>query len=78
MDPNISKTTTVKERVVTKCAESQTYGTISRWSDFHVPIHSAAFAMDKQFRRREMDDGIKKHLVRDGGFFEGSWGQGFQ
>jgi hypothetical protein len=26
-----------------------------------------------------MDEGIKKnvHLVRDGGFFEGSWGQGF-
>ena len=28
---------------------------MNRWSDFHAPIHSAAFAMDKQFCRREMD-----------------------
>ena len=27
---------------------------MSRWSGFHAPIHSAAFAMDKQFCRREM------------------------
>jgi hypothetical protein len=57
MDPNISKETTDKERVVTECAESQTYGTINRWSDFHVPIHSPAFAMDTQFCRREIDEG---------------------
>jgi hypothetical protein len=30
-----------------------------RWSAFHAPIHSAAFAMDKQFCWREMDEGIK-------------------
>ena len=28
---------------------------MSRWSAFHAPIHSAAFAMDKQFCRREME-----------------------
>ena len=52
---------------------------MSRWSDFQAPIHSAAFATDKQFCRREMDDGIKKDLwsvMED--FSEGSWGQGFQ
>ena len=27
---------------------------MSRWSAFHALIHSAAFAMDKQFCRREM------------------------
>jgi len=35
---------------------------MSRWSDFHAPIHSAAFAMDKQFCRREMDHGVKKDI----------------
>jgi hypothetical protein len=35
---------------------------MSRWSAFHLPIHSAAFATDKQFCRREMDEGIKKEL----------------
>ena len=35
---------------------------MSRWSVFHAPIHSAAFAMDKQFCRREMDDGVKKDI----------------
>ncbi len=35
---------------------------MSRWSVFHDPIHSAAFAMDKQFCRREMDEGIKKDI----------------
>jgi hypothetical protein len=35
---------------------------MSRWSAFHAPIHSAAFAMDKQFCRREMDEGIKKDI----------------
>ena len=35
---------------------------MSRWSDFHGPIHSSAFAMDKQFCRREMDEGIKKDI----------------
>ena len=35
---------------------------MSRWSFFHVPIHSAAFAMDKQFCRREMDHGVKKEI----------------
>jgi hypothetical protein len=40
--------------------------------------HSATFAMDKQFCRREGGRGDQEeHLVRDGGFFEGSWGQGF-
>ncbi len=33
-----------------------------RWSVFHVPIHSTTFAMDKQFCRREMDEGIKKDI----------------
>ncbi len=35
---------------------------MSRWSVFHTPIHSTAFATDKQFCRREMDEGIKKDL----------------
>ena len=35
---------------------------MSRWSVFHAPIHSSAFAMDKRFCRREMDEGIKKDL----------------
>ena len=35
---------------------------MSRWSTFHAPIHSAAFAMDKQFCRREMDHGVKKDI----------------
>ncbi len=29
---------------------------------FHVPSNSAAFAMDKQFCRREMGEGIKKDI----------------
>jgi hypothetical protein len=33
---------------------------MSRWSAFHAPIHSAAFAMDKQFCRREMDHQVKR------------------
>jgi hypothetical protein len=45
---------------------------MSRWSVFHVPIHSAAFVMDKQFCRREMDEGIKKNI------WSVIWGQGFQ
>ena len=28
---------------------------MSRWSAFHAPVHSAAFAMDRQFCRRDMD-----------------------
>jgi hypothetical protein len=36
---------------------------MSRWSVFHTPIHSVAFAMDKQFCRREMDEGIKKDTL---------------
>ena len=35
---------------------------MSRWSAFHSPIHSAAFAMDKQFCRREMDHGVKTDI----------------
>jgi hypothetical protein len=35
---------------------------MNRWSTFHVPIHSDAFAMDKQFCRRGMDEGIKKDI----------------
>ena len=35
---------------------------MSRWSAFHAPIHSSAFAMDKQFCRKEMDDGVKKDI----------------
>ena len=35
---------------------------MSRWSDFHAPVHSAAFAMDRQFCRRDMDAGVKKDI----------------
>ena len=35
---------------------------MSRWSAFHAPIHSVPFVMDKQFCRREMDEGIKKDI----------------
>jgi hypothetical protein len=33
-----------------------------RWSAFHAPIHSAAFAMDRQFCRRDVDVGVKKDI----------------
>ena len=33
-----------------------------RRSVFHAPIHSAVFAMDKQFCRREMDHQVKKDI----------------
>jgi hypothetical protein len=52
---------------------------MSRWSAFHAPVHSAAFAMDRQFCRRYMDDGVKKDIwsvMAD--FSKGSWGQGFE
>ena len=129
MDPNISKATTGKERVVTACAESQSTSRVPNRTRFltvqsairskmqgdkktllaeedtskkrnltlvggyadnavdlcgegifcvspHPPsvsamytqthrdtgIKSAAFAMDKQFCRREMDDGVKKDI----------------
>jgi hypothetical protein len=35
---------------------------MSRWSDFHDPVHSAAFTMDRQFCRRDMDAGVKKDI----------------
>ncbi len=35
---------------------------MSRWSAFHDPVHSAVFVMDKQFCRREMDEGMKKDI----------------
>ena len=35
---------------------------MSRWSDFHAPVHSAAFAMDRQFCRRDVDVGVKKDI----------------
>ncbi len=35
---------------------------MSRWSDFHAPVHSSVFAMDRQFRRRDMDAGVKKDI----------------
>ena len=35
---------------------------MSRWSDFHVPVHSPVFVMDRQFRRRDMDTGVKKDI----------------
>ncbi len=28
----------------------------------HAPVHSAAFAMDRQFCRRDMDGGVKKDI----------------
>ena len=31
---------------------------MSRWSAFHAPVHSAAFAMDRQFCRRDMDGDV--------------------
>ncbi len=33
-----------------------------RGSVFHSPVHSAVFAMDRQFCRRDMDAGIKKDI----------------
>jgi hypothetical protein len=35
---------------------------MNRWSDFHAPVHSAAFAMDRQFCRRDMDAVVKKDI----------------
>ena len=35
---------------------------MSRWSAFHAPVHSDAFAMDRQFCRRDMDAGVKKDI----------------
>ncbi len=33
-----------------------------RWSAFHAPVHSAAFAMDRRFCRRDVDAGVKKDI----------------
>ena len=33
-----------------------------RRCDFHAPIHSAAFAIDRHVRGTVMDDGVKKDL----------------
>jgi hypothetical protein len=35
---------------------------MSRWNVFHAHVHSAAFAMDRQFCRRDMDTGVKKDI----------------
>jgi hypothetical protein len=35
---------------------------MSRWCAFHAPVHSAAFAMDRQFCRRDVDAGVKKDI----------------
>ncbi len=35
---------------------------MSRWSAFHAPVHSAAFAMDRQFCRRDMHVRVKKDI----------------
>ena len=35
---------------------------MSMWSDFHAPVHSADFAIDRQFCRRDMDAGVKKDI----------------
>jgi hypothetical protein len=35
---------------------------MNRWSVFHAPVHSVSFAMDRQFCRRDMDDGVKKDV----------------
>ena len=50
-----------------------------RWSVFHVPVHSVAFATDRQFCRGEMDDGVKKDIwsvMED--FSKEPGGQGFE
>ena len=54
MDPNIGKG--LHETIRTKLHNVF----MSRWSDFHAPGHSSAFAMDRQFRRKDMDEGVKK------------------
>jgi len=33
---------------------------MSRWSAFHAPVHSVAFAMDGQFCRKDIDGVVKK------------------
>ncbi len=33
---------------------------MSRWSDFHAPVNSTVFAMNRQFCRRDMDPDVKK------------------
>jgi len=33
-----------------------------RWSVFHVPVHSVSFGRDRQFCRRDMNDGVKKDI----------------
>ncbi len=35
---------------------------MSRWSAFHGPVHSTAFAMDRQFCRRDVDTVVKKDI----------------
>jgi hypothetical protein len=35
---------------------------MSTWSAFHAPVHSAAFAMDRQLCRRGMDDGVNMDI----------------
>ena len=48
---------------------------MSRWSAFQDPVHSVVFALDRNFCRRDMDDGVKKAGVSSVfAFFEVSEG----
>jgi hypothetical protein len=67
MDPNISKASTLLLKLdeyyskpikgLDEAMHKKMHNVfMSRWSAFHAPIHSAAFATDKQFCLKEMDE----------------------
>jgi hypothetical protein len=49
-----------------------------RWSVFHVPVYSTAFAMDRQFCRGDMDDGVEKDIAMDRQFCRGDMDDGVE
>ena len=69
MDPNISKVTTVKERVVVACAESQSKScdpNRTRFLTVQVVIH-AKMQCDKKTLHTEADTSKKRNLMLVGG-----------
>ncbi len=51
---------------------------MSRWSAFHAPIHSCFCNGQTILSEGDGSEGQEGYLDSDGGFFEGSWGPGFE
>ena len=64
MDPNISKVTTVKERVVTACAESQSTSCVpNRTRFFYTDHNTPKMQCDKKSFLVEADTSKKRNLM---------------